>query len=154
MCQSANFKKIKKSSGKAIINIFINSSLSICKNLVLVSHNFCIRNCTNLDNVWMGHSCRSHYGFSSMHTACDHKWSLDNKVVFMMCLYSHVRNESIIGNKVIRFIFVLLPLFFIDLVYSSYYIDLFWVFMSKKCLILPFCTQFPEFTKNNKCSEM
>ena len=51
MCQSANFKKIKKSSGKAIINIFINSSLSICKNLVLVSHNFRIRNCTNLDNV-------------------------------------------------------------------------------------------------------
>ena len=90
-------KKSKKVP--AIINIFIISSLSICKNLVLVSHNFRIRNCTNLDNVWMGYSCRSHYGFSSMHTACDHKWSLDNKVVFMMCLYSHVRNESISGNS-------------------------------------------------------
>ena len=86
-----------------------------------------------------------------MHTACDHKWSLDNKVAFMMCLYSHVRNKSIIDNKVIRFIFiVLLFLFFIVLVYLNYYIDLFWVFMSKKCLFLSFYTQFRKFIKNKK----
>ena len=128
--------KIKKSSREAIINIFINSSLSISK---------------NVNNVWTGSKYRSHFVFSTIHTACDHKWSLDNKVVFMMCLYSHLRNESTIGNKVIRFIFiVLLFLFFIVLVYLSYYIDLFWVFMSKKCLILSFYTQFPEFTKNKK----
>ena len=67
---------------------------------------------------------------------------------FLWCL-QRVRNESIIGNKVIRFIFiVLLFLFFIVLVYLSYYVDLFWVFKSKKYLFLSFYTQFPEFTKN------
>ena len=138
--------KIKKSSGKAIINVFINSSLSICKNFVLVLHKFHIRNCTNLDNVRTGSNYPSHFLRCIQHVILnDH---LKTKL-YLMWLYCHVRKESIIGNKVIRFILVLLFLFFIALVFLSYYIDLFWVFMSKKCF-LSFYSQFPEFSKNKK----
>ena len=60
------------------------------------------------------------------------------------CIYVFIQsceiNESTTGNKVTKFFIVLLFLLFIALVYLSYYIDLLWVFISKKMSFYLFTT--------------